>query len=299
MGQVAGADLIILEKGLRIEFFKAYKNAPAQWPSIATKANSTSDQEKYGWLGSAPAMREWKDERTPKGLLGHDYTIINNHYEASIGVNRDDLIDDKYGQIKIRISDMGQRAKAHPDELISTLRKAGDTALCYDGQYFYDTDHDEGDSGTLSNKLTGNGTSVSNLKADFREARETFREMKDDRGKPFHTGALDFVVIAPPALEGAFEELLNATVISQTTNVLKGAAKLFIDPHLTDENDWYLDQVGGFIKPFIYQLREDIQFGALEGKSESGFMRNHYVYGVDYRCNVGYALWQNSIKIVN
>lgn len=299
MGQVAGQDLIVLTKGLKTNFFKAYAAAPAMWPDVATMVESNSNAETYGWLGSAPDMREWKGERVPKGLIQHSYSITNKHYEASIAVSRDELDDDQYGQVRMRVTDMAERAKAHPDELISTLRVAGTTGLCYDGQYFYDNDHSEGDSGTQDNLLSGAGATVANIKTDFIAARAAIRGFLDDQGKPFHRGGLQFAIVAPPELEGAMQEFLNAAVISQTTNIFQGAAKLIIDPFLTDANDWYLDVVSGYIKPFIYQVRKDIEFDALEKGTESGFMRNHFVYGVDYRCNVGYGLWQNSVKIVN
>jgi phage major head subunit gpT-like protein len=299
MGQIAGRDLITLTKGLKTTFFKAYEEAPAIWPKVATLVESNSDSETYGWLGSAPTMREWTDERVPKGLSQFTYTIRNKHYEASIGVNRDDLDDDQYGQINVRVADMGMRAKMHPDELISALRIAGTAALCYDGQYFYDNDHSEGSSGSQDNLLGGDGVAIANVKADFIEARAAIRGFLDDRGKPFHRVCLQFAFIAPPELEGVMEEFLKAPIISQTSNIFVGAAELIIDPNLTDANDWYLDVVNGYIKPFIYQSRKNVEFDSLEKETETGFMRNHFVYGVDYRANVGYGLWQNSVKIVN
>jgi len=304
MGQLAGQDLIVLEKGLKTAFFKAFEAHPAQWPKIAMKTDSKSNQEKYGWLGSAPVMREWKDERVPKGLLQSDYTIVNNHYEASIGVNKDDFEDDQYGQIIVRIQDMAERAKEHPDELISTLRVAGTAALCYDGQYFYDTAHSEGSSGTLSNIVTGSGTSVSNIKTDFLSALAKFRTFKDDRGKPFHANNLQLVVVCPPNLEGQFMEFLTAAIISQTTNIFVNKADLMIDPYLSDTNDWYLDVVNRSVKGFIFQERKPVQFASTASKgtefqSDQEFHANHVYYGIDARYNVGYGLWQNSVKVTN
>jgi phage major head subunit gpT-like protein len=37
-----------------------------------------------------------------------------------------------------------------------------------------------------------------------------------------------------------------------------------------------------------------VEFAALEGTSENGFMRDQYVYGVRARYNVGFGLWQTA-----
>jgi phage major head subunit gpT-like protein len=56
---------------------------------------------------------------------------------------------------------------------------------------------------------------------------------------------------------------------------------------------WYLLDTGRFIKPFIYQERQAPQLVAMDSlQDENVFMRKKYRYGVDYRGQVGYALWQ-------
>lgn len=296
MGQIV--DPITLEKGLKTTFFKAYESAKPDWEKFVTRVDSGSDQEKYGWLGSAPIMREWTDERVPKGLIDHDYTIKNKHFEASIGVDRDDLQDDKYGQIKVRIADMGKRAKIYPRKYMFDIMVAGLTGLCYDGQYYYDTDHSEGESGAQSNKLTGTGTTESQVTTDFIAARSAMRRFKDDRSEIFHQDELKLIVVAPVEMESTFEKLLNSSLISNSDNPMKGAAELLTYP-FADVNDWYVFNIGSYIKPFIFQDRQPVQFGALEGKSDNGFMRKHFVYGADSRFNIGYGLWQNAIIITN
>ena len=38
--------------------------------------------------------------------------------------------------------------------LINAALLAGESTVCFDGQYFFDTDHSEGDSGSQSNDIT-------------------------------------------------------------------------------------------------------------------------------------------------
>jgi len=297
MGQIV--DPVVLTKGLKTIFFKAYEAYKPDYEKYTTLVDSNAASENYGWLGTAPTMREWTDERVPKGLIEYEYSITNKHWENSIGVDRDDLADDQYGQINIRVQDLAERAKQHPGKLISEQRVLGTSQLCYDGQYFYDTDHSEGSSGSQSNILTGTGIDITAIETDLLEARIAFRKLKDDRGEPFHLEGLQFLVVAPPDLEGIFLKLLNAGEIAGTTNTLKGAADLQINSYLSDTNDWYLDITNRYIKSFILQNRQKIQFDNLTRGSENDFMRKHWYYGADARYNVGYGLWQMSIKITN
>jgi phage major head subunit gpT-like protein len=283
----------LLEAGLRAVFFEAYEAAPGDWEQVATVVPSEHDTEKYAWLGSVPKMREFKDERVPAGLLEHDYSIKNKTWEASVAVDRTALEDDEYGQIKLRVMSLAEEAKRHQDELVFGLIKDGFTTLCYDGQYFFDTDHSEGDSGTQSNKGT-TALSASSLQT----AITAMSKFKDDKGKVM--GVIPDTLVVPPDLKWTAMELLQSVYAPDTAsgktemrrNVLAGALDLIASPYLTDTNDWLLLCTRRIVKPVIFQSRVPIEFSALEANSENGFMRDQYVYGVRARYNVGYGLWQ-------
>lgn len=281
-----------LEDGLKTVFFEALDGSIGDYERIATIVPSGSDEEAYPWLGAVPGMREFKDERMPLGLLEHSYTIKNKTWESSIAVERAAIEDDKYGQIKIRVQSLAREAKRHVDELVFTLLKNGFAANCYDGQYFFDTDHSEGDSGTQSNKGAAALDATS-----LQTAITSMMKNKDDKGKLL--GITPDLLVVPPDLQWTAMELLESTYWpgSQTNhkmaaNVLKGKLDLLVSPYLTDSNDWFVLSTKGIVKPMILQSRTPVEFSALEGKSENGFMRDQYIYGVRSRYNVGYGLWQ-------
>jgi phage major head subunit gpT-like protein len=85
---------------------KNYKDMKNIYPDFTTEIKSTKKVEIYARLGQAPQMKEWLDERAPKGLGEFGFTVVNKHYEASIAVDMDDLDDDQYGQIKIRATQL-------------------------------------------------------------------------------------------------------------------------------------------------------------------------------------------------
>jgi phage major head subunit gpT-like protein len=108
-------------------------------------------------------MREWIGGRVAKGFRENGVTIPNKDFEATLEVLRHELVRDKTGQIRVRISELARKAANHWQSLLTTLIMAGEAATlgtCYDGQFFFDTDHVEGDSGTQSNDITYNVTTT-------------------------------------------------------------------------------------------------------------------------------------------
>ena len=141
------ANLSTLFVAFKAAFAGGLGQAPTQWDKIATTVPSTTGAEEYGWLGAFPNMREWVGDRVINGMATHGYTIKNKKFEMTVGVPRDSLEDDQYGIYTPMMTEMGRAASAHPDQLVFNLLKAGPATLCYDGQYFFDTDHPVTDAG--------------------------------------------------------------------------------------------------------------------------------------------------------
>lgn len=300
MGIVSNA--LLLEKGLRAEFLKAFNNGenPQDVMPIIMETTSNADSEKYGWLGEVPNMREWLDERRLSGLKDFNYSIPNKDYEATLKVNKNVMEDDQLGATKIRIRDLAARALTHPRKLLFDQIALGTTALGYDGVPFFSASHNESGS-NQDNIVTGTagaGYTASTFKADFISARARMRGFQDDQGEPRNEGELDLLVVAPEGLEGVVDEVLLANEIASTTNTLKGAAKKLISSRLPSDSDWYLFDMSGEIKPFVMQKRSPITFEAQE-KGERAFMRKELLFGVDYRVGFGFGAWYKAVKINN
>jgi len=300
MGIVSNA--LLLEKGLRTEFMTAFNNGenPADVMPMIMETTSTSDSEKYGWLGESPQMREWLDERKLSGLADFDYSIPNKDYEATLKVNRNVMEDDQLGAVKLRVKDLAIRAKTFPRKLLFDQIAAGVTNLGYDGVAFFSASHNESGSaqsnivsGTLSTAYTD-----ATFAADFISARARMRSFVDDQGEPRNEGDMDLVIVAHPGLEGVVDNIITADKINNNTNTLKGAAKKVISSRLPADSDWYLFDVSGTLKPFVMQKRSNLTFEALE-KGERAFMRKEYLYGVDQRIGFGFGVWWKAIKINN
>ena len=301
MGQIKNS--VVLEKALRTEFMKSFDNGenPADVMPMIMETQSSSSSEKYGWLGNVTQLSEWKDSRKLTGLLDFDYSIPNKHYEGSLQVDRDDIEDDQYGAIKVRIQDLSKRAKTHPRKLFFELLVAGEVGLCFDGLPFFSNSHVYETGGSTQDNLhtgtkVGTYPTAAELSLDFKLARAIMEQFVDEHGEPFNEGELEYMIVASPNLKGILDEVFGADLISSTTNTLKGASKYMTSARLSGA-DWYIIETSGAIKPFVKQNRQEVRFDALEATSENGFMHKTYKYGVDYRIGFGYGLWQKAIKV--
>jgi phage major head subunit gpT-like protein len=138
---VNSANLSMLTQGFKTSFQQGLGQTQPQWSMIATKVPSSTREEKYGWLGKIPNVREWVGDRVVQNLMQHDYAIKNKDWELTLGVDRNDIDDDQYGIYGPLFVEMGQSVAAFPDQLVWPLLKAGFATAGYDGQYFFDTDH--------------------------------------------------------------------------------------------------------------------------------------------------------------
>jgi phage major head subunit gpT-like protein len=134
-------NLDIVFTGFRTSFQKGLTQAAPMWQAVATEVPSATAKEKYGWLGDLPGLREWIGPRVIHNLAAHDYEIKNRKFEYTVGVDVDDIEDDTYGVYAARFELMGRAVAAHPDQLVWPLLAAGFATPCYDGQFFFDTDH--------------------------------------------------------------------------------------------------------------------------------------------------------------
>jgi len=279
--------------GFKSLFEKSFSVAEPLYPRLATVVDSSSDKESYNWLGNVPALREWTDERVPGALRTHEYEIPNRKYEATIEVDRETFEDDRLGQVKPRIEELALRAACHPDELVVGLLNGGFATECYDGAYFFDSTHSEGDSGTQSNLLSA-ALDAAGLEA----AITAMMGFKDDQGKPLGVKP-DTLLVGPDNFFTA-REILNSVsiVVAGSTDVekpagnpLSGMLNLEVSPFV-EEGKWFVMATGYPVRPLIMQWRIRPEFTAVTNPSdEYVFSTDVFKYGVRSRLGAGYGLW--------
>ena len=160
--KITSPALNALRVGFKTSFQGGLSQAASQYKRIATFVPSSTREERYGWLNKMPGVREWMGDRVIHNVSESDYAIKNRSFELTIGVDRDDIEDDTLGTYAPLFQEMGMSVAAFPDQLVFPLLKAGFASNCYDGQYFFDTDHpvidENGAEVSVSNSGGGSGT---------------------------------------------------------------------------------------------------------------------------------------------
>lgn len=287
-------------ENLKALFGQAFSGAPTQWAETAMEVPSTGAQNTYNWVDRFPKMREWIGDKVVKNLSAHKFSILNKPFECTVGVDRDDIEDDNLGIYKPQAESAGQSSAKLRDELISALKNAAFAALCYDGQYFYDTDHPVGDGVGGTTSVSNKGTvalsaaSVAAAQASYGAARAAIAAFKDDEGRPL--GLVPNVLEVPPALETVGNMLCNSDKLADgAPNPFKGLAKCIMNPLLTSTSAWFLHCTTQPVKPFVYQNRKAPVFVSQTGmESDDIFSKKLFKFGAEARGNAGYTFWQMS-----
>lgn len=280
-------------------------------PGVSREFMSNQESETYKWLGMAPAMREWIGGRQPRGFRANGITIENKRYEATLEVSMDEIRRDKTGQVMARVQELAARTNAHWASLLTALIIAGESTACYDGQYFFDTDHAEGDSGSQSNDISNDITTTtaptaSEMQSSILLATQAILGFKDDVGEPMNESAREFLVMIPVSYLAATAAALGATVINQTSNNIMAlgslggfAYRMAVNPRLSWTTKFALFRTDGPVSALIRQSEEGVTVDALAEGSEEEFKNDRHLYGVKARRNVGYGYWQKACLVTH
>lgn len=293
-------------------YFKTLEqDAGTAWiSSLSNMFNSDQASETYKWIGQVPSMREWIGARQAQGLDTYGITIKNLEYESTLEFTDKEMRRDKTGQIDIRIREHSQRANTHIMKLLSALVSGGESSVCYDGQYFFDTDHTEASSGTQSNDLSidisalpaqthGSTTnpSVEEMKAVILQGIQAIVGFKDNQGEPMNEMAKEFLVMCPISLYSiALAAATSLVITSGQTNELAANFSVKVIPNV--RLSW-TDKVAIFrtdanVKSFITQQEVPIEVSATSREGDLWFDKRMQRFGLYWSGNVGYGYWQNA-----
>lgn len=286
---------------------------------IATRVDSDSEIETYAWLGNVPQLAPWRGVRSVAALPEQSYTIRNKKFSANIGFDLDTVRREKLGQISQRTQDVGTRARAFPIRLVVEALVTGASKNCYDGQYFFDTDHvDPGakNQTAQSNIVTqtaaaGTNPTAAEMELAVDSALSKLRSFVDDQGEPWGFDE-DLHFLVPPAFQKAANLVLGdgngltAADVSGASGAFRGAGAIHVLPAipaaqtrlgLTTDNKMWVVNTAGAVKPFIYQVEKDITPVILDASSEFAKLTNKVLFGVDTNMGAGYGLWQYAVEI--
>ncbi|MBE2888952.1 Mu-like prophage major head subunit gpT family protein [Geobacter anodireducens] len=284
---------------LKATFNKAFEAAPSTWEKIAMKVTSTGSQNDYAWLENFPKMRRWVGDKVMKALKAGKYVLVNEDFEATVSVKRNHIEDDNLGIYGPQAQSAGFSAKQWPDELVMEKVNGAFTTVCFDGQYFCDTDHPgidpvTGAAVSVSNKGTAalSCASLAAAQASLGAARTAMKKFRDDEGRPLNI--TPNVLLVPPALEDTASVLANNERLEDgKQNPYKGTFAVVCDARLTSDTAWFLLDTTKPVRPFIFQERKGANFvQQTDMSADDVFKRGEFNFGVEARGAAGYGFWQ-------
>lgn len=140
-GVLTQAQIQALHTTLKARFNSGLALAPNHWKQIAALISSDGKSNTYAWLSQFPAFREWVGSRLHKTLSENAYSVTNRKFENTIDVQRTDIEDDNFGHYGAISESFGQSVVDLQNDLVFQALSQGFASLCYDGQFFFDTDH--------------------------------------------------------------------------------------------------------------------------------------------------------------
>ena len=290
-------------------FQQLFKDTPSIWQNIASRLPSSGPSTVHAWLTALPNMRKWIGDRQILNLATEAQTIVNENFEETVRVKRNDIEDDQLGIYNSLFSELGRAAKRWPDQLVVAALRAGITAIGYDGVPFFSASH------PLDHRVAGSAvqtnlhTSMALNATNYSYVRSVMMSLLDINGTPMEL--MPNLLVVPPQLEGAGKQVLNAEIVGQqvvltgptygaagVSNVFMNSASLLVLPQLAvDPTTWYLLDTTRGIKPFIFQERKSPRMVYLNAETDANvFFRGDFLYGVDARGAAGYALWQMAAR---
>lgn len=275
-----------------------------QWFAPFTReiASTDPDSEEHGWLTGTMQMTEQTGDPELAEPPAAVQTVRHKDWVCGFRMKLKHWMANKAGMAEAMIDEQVEVAMSHPGQRVQELIVAGESAVCYDGQYFFDTDHSEVDSGTQDNDITyakaGTLPTTAECKAAIFKAIAQMMGFKDAKGNYLHLNAGEFTVLCPTAIFPTVAEACVAPLISGgDTNVLATGQIFKVRPQNVPA--WSGNKLMvtrnraiGKGNAFVKQTFMDSKPVILGPDSEHAKLKDEVVIKVSGTYQVAYGRWQ-------
>lgn len=303
--------LVSFFQQLDMRYQAAYARRKQFFQTYAEVCPSSTKQNVYSWLAELPGLRKWVGPKMARNIATRAYALVNDDWEDTYTIDRNDISDDVAGVYGRREELLGDAASRWPDDLMTDVLIKGTTTTCFDGQFFFDTDHpvdlDDSSQGTYANLLTSTPLTQQN----FNAAYAAMQSFLGESGKPLEV--MPTILMVPPKLREIALEITKGSLIAQiaknvagsenigaaaASNINVGEVTLVINPRLVADTDsaWYLLSTDR-IKPLIFQQRQPpTPVQMIDPQNPIVFNQRQWTRGVEARGTGGYSLPFLAIK---
>lgn len=279
-------------QALNVSFQNLYKTGwgdTTEWASkLSTTVPSSTRSNTYGWMANLPSLRKWLGPKLIHNLSAHKYTLENEPYELTVGVDKFDIEDDNLGVYNPVVTEMGRSARKWPDEVLTSLLRRGTTENGFDGVPMFSTLHALNGAGNQSNLFTATPLNAAN----FAAVRTAMSGYLAEDGRPLSIAPS--LLVVPPTLEDTANQLVKANYnAAGATNVQMGQASVLVVPELANEpTAWYLVDMSRGIKPLIWQLRTAPKLITKTAPDDDNvFWQKQFIWSLEARGAAGFGPW--------
>jgi len=283
----------------------AFGDTPSVWTEYGIEVPSSSLKTLHAWLVDQEQVTEWKGSRILADMGTLVWEVINRDWQIGWKFHERQIRDDLKGLTQLAIMkarSYGQKWKNHEDKLCADTVQAGVSKECYDGQYFFDTDHPVDvygiTSGTFANLFTGRGLTLANF--DF--GLQQLKQMKLPDGSPWVGPGSKIKLLHETTNNLRAQQLCKEAWFSPSaafglsgtsgasTNPFVGQAENIENQWMNDEPGvWYLAAEVYGIKPIMFQRRQDVETDEQGPGSAIYFEKKEYHIGQDARYEASYT----------
>ncbi len=262
---------------IQASFNKGLGTTWSDWQKFAVVVNSATLMEKYPSTILTGAMRKWVGPRIINDVQGKLLTVLNEDYERTEGINRNDIEDDNFGFFSAIFEAIGVEAGnlwgRLACEILMNPNKWADNAAFFGTRKI--------GKATITNFINGDLTA-----ANYESARELMMSYTEADGKT-PLGLIPNLVVVGPSLEKKAKRIFKAELVDENgvavSNINADDVEICVSPYISN-GDWFLMNTTRGIKPLAVQKRKE---GAIQRWDKDSDIcvkdKNECQYGLHYR----------------
>ncbi len=290
-------------------FWQAFESFPSIMDGLVQQVTSNSDQEIYPWLAYSPGVREMTGSRLKRSVPEITWTVRNKKWENTIAINYETRKFSKLNQVEAILSNLGAKARAYPDKLVSGLIDTGASTACYDTANFFSTTHSEpGATYTTNQSNTINFTAATGtvwtdveIANAIMTGKGQIMGFKDGDGDPFMIDQGSKLIVH--CATDIFGRVAAVSVLNSLTggagNPALGQFTAVANPWLTAAGGTdviYVFAAGAAHKPFIVQTADPVSLEDDMG-GDNDFNTRDVSFGTFGYYNAAYGDWRCACKV--
>ena len=287
-------------QSLRVDLEVAYQEGrkaftDREYEALIELVPTTSSAKTEVFYGNKGRMNRFRSERQPKAFNEYKSTLTLDDWESTISVKRQVLDDDQSGGfLRRKVEDFGMVIEREKKQGAEEYLRDGVSQVSFDKTPFFGAVHVYTDSsgathGTVWGNVNWGGSQLDATTVQL--AEKHFAELKGDDDEVLGLRLSHLGVKRGSLNHKTARELANSqyTIEASSTkdNIFRGAFNIIPMDYGVGASEWYaFDLSQGDMKPVKVLTHTvspgwgNMEYTALLEDSDTGFMRNEFMFGV-------------------